>query len=1367
MKARHLALGLIVGLSYSVLAQTNSPPVRLAVIGEDPSLGVLRELLTVELSQQAHITLLERSEIDRVYREQGLSAANLDYIKLGQLLGADGLLLLELSTAGVETLLSVRLVAVGPGVIVYSSRFPWPISDPNDWVRGLARALERFVPKLNVPASEAVPLSLVSLQTPLTSPEAGETTALLSSLLIDQFSREKELFVLERQRMELLLEEKELQLDQEASFWNSAYLLDGVVDRDGYADDTVTLNARLTPPNGAPSIQLEAAGARRNLVEVVNRLCDKVVSALRIKARGGTWSPDEEAGRFLEEAQWDLRWGMFDAAAAAAESSWALGNQTADVALLRHTIYQKIIDAGYEEVPVPAKLALTLRQLQNYRRDFVQFSRADAGAGKVWYELGIDSIKSASGRLQRYYYMPEAREGCALELADLRTLCRETVPEIKKYPGFTNLVVQGEIPAVKARFGWLWQETPEGCVRMYQRMLDSGEFGKVRERAVGWGGQEPMIGGWQWKDRRRAPEVWGQFVDDLCDSTNLPDRIDGLFLRCASAPSDSASAETLRELLDLCWMNRDAILAPTYGTNLTQQVKPLVKGLAATAVWKEFETQFASWSRELKASEASHRKMETIEGHITTASTFDLSQISKFLGMTFTAAEAEELIPLVEAYGQRIQTNKANRVTAPSAAHFTKQLLAKLESALSAPAPGTTPPRPSTRKPPSQPLAGARSEPRPRGSNPNSSLDPTVRDQPSMKQAPSLEVRRFWRIPDTAGDSERLESPSIGALCYRDDRVWLEIRYESSWNRPLGADRSAVARVDPASLKAEVIPVGGTQLVKNYVRTEQGEGMTITGRPRGQLFEVHQNRLYFSTGKRLRAYSFEENAWSDLPMPFDGYGRLVKVGARLFCTTPDSIFEVLGGGEPSMPLLASTRRRPAEGLLDELPGLNWPWLWEGPDGAVRTLVHGNFYNLKPGSDAWEKIDSLPDPSFNVVHEQRGLIASSKNTVLLGITGSDPACKVLLIAPSKPASPFVTRTSPASGQPSFGQQRWDAAPGLPVKPASAQYDGTRLWLVSKQTRKPPPDWITSSGEPGQEMLLVFKPGRKSPVTLPLKFRMPAGVVPRSRSGGAYPRYEEPRLEYTPAGLFLIPQLLPGLWQIPSDQLESAIAEAERISDEQEQTQRTLVRKQQQELLEKYDSDEDGTIENEERQKALLDSAYLAFERTHIDTNGNRQLDSGELKFFDADDDWVLDENEAMAIERSYPVLAALTLQELDINQDDQLDRDELQPTPISRPGRTEPFQGWERFDRDRNRQLSESELIDYMHWYTDQCLPRPRPLRAGPSRMTVPRRSSGGSPRAPTPGRPVGGLSGMRVPGKPLEGPELFRARVELYWQQAR
>ena len=62
-------------------AQSHAGSVRLALIVESPGAAAAADVLTVELSKKDGLQLLERAEIDKVYREQALSAGNKDYLK--------------------------------------------------------------------------------------------------------------------------------------------------------------------------------------------------------------------------------------------------------------------------------------------------------------------------------------------------------------------------------------------------------------------------------------------------------------------------------------------------------------------------------------------------------------------------------------------------------------------------------------------------------------------------------------------------------------------------------------------------------------------------------------------------------------------------------------------------------------------------------------------------------------------------------------------------------------------------------------------------------------------------------------------------------------------------------------------------------------------------------------------------------------------------------------------------------------------------------------------------------------------------------------------------------------------------------------
>ena len=93
MKLSKLKWGLLLAVLLPVCARGDLPAVRLAIVPESSAAASAGDLLTMELSSKPHLQLLERAEIEKVYREQGLAAENNNYLKLGQILGADGLLL--------------------------------------------------------------------------------------------------------------------------------------------------------------------------------------------------------------------------------------------------------------------------------------------------------------------------------------------------------------------------------------------------------------------------------------------------------------------------------------------------------------------------------------------------------------------------------------------------------------------------------------------------------------------------------------------------------------------------------------------------------------------------------------------------------------------------------------------------------------------------------------------------------------------------------------------------------------------------------------------------------------------------------------------------------------------------------------------------------------------------------------------------------------------------------------------------------------------------------------------------------------------------------------------------------------------------
>ena len=195
-------LGIV--LPLHVGAQTNTHAVRLGVVLADSTLGAQGDLLTAQFTKLPGLELLERAEIDRLRKEQSLSALNKDNLKLGQILGADGLLLLDTAREGSNQFLTARLIAVKPGVVIGAERFPWPLPDVNIWSQWMSNRFGPLMPKLGVLAKDAIPISVVNLHSAFAASANTDAEQQLTALLVERLTRETNLFVLERRRMELV-----------------------------------------------------------------------------------------------------------------------------------------------------------------------------------------------------------------------------------------------------------------------------------------------------------------------------------------------------------------------------------------------------------------------------------------------------------------------------------------------------------------------------------------------------------------------------------------------------------------------------------------------------------------------------------------------------------------------------------------------------------------------------------------------------------------------------------------------------------------------------------------------------------------------------------------------------------------------------------------------------------------------------------------------------------------------------------------------------------------------------------------------------------------------------------------------------------
>jgi len=519
LTAARVSLTMSLPFSLSVLllvtASSQAAELRIAIVPADPRCAVQAELLTVEFSRAEHgVTLLERAEVERIRREQNLTArSSADFARLGQALGAQGVLVLDVFEQKDTTNLTAKLIAVQPGVALGFQSYPWPLKDVTQWAGVVGKQFAGLLPKLNVLAQDAIPISILNLRSPLKTSEGVRLENEATALLIHRLIAQREIFVLERQRMALLGGEKELKDVQESPFWNGAYLLEGVVERGGATRDALTINTRLVAP-GRPSQTVSGKSDASDLNALIDQLARDLISRLSKTTNIAPWNPAAEAKRYLQEAKWGGRWGNLELAQAAADSAWALGEHSLETALLRVNAYNWGSGTNAE----------ALRYIATSLENFVALTPAlgTNAEAREWRQSGLTALSSAIALLSRAWHNAQSMVAVPDEMERLRELARESErvllngeqrPEARTYASGmgTNLWT------LKLNNGWAYAESAQETLAEFRRLfagMSRAQLVQVRELI------HPWLMPWAAADRAQAEALWSNFVEELSRSTN-------------------------------------------------------------------------------------------------------------------------------------------------------------------------------------------------------------------------------------------------------------------------------------------------------------------------------------------------------------------------------------------------------------------------------------------------------------------------------------------------------------------------------------------------------------------------------------------------------------------------------------------------------------------------------------------------------------------------------------------------------------------------------------------------------------------------------------------------------------------------------
>jgi hypothetical protein len=325
---------------WMTTAQAAERPPRVGIIS-DQSMKAHADLLMIEMQKQK-VELVERDEIDKVMREHSLSIAGLtgqDSLKVGQLLKADGLVLIETQKKDASL---VRLVAVAPGVMIWYGELSTK-DKPETWSKTVVATLEPYVMKLSVKKGEAIPISLLRVKPAIGTTVAKQLAIDLNQLLLLQMVRRPSLFVLERENLRRVEEEQHFS-GQVSEFWTGSYVVDTVAGHDLLDTNKVSLSLVVQPPQTgkrSTGTELKEQGKSDELPAIAARMCDKLCGFVGVNTNTSGWDAKTEGRQFLALAS---SLSNLEEKKSAYETAMALGCRDSKTAGLYREVLRNRLD---------------------------------------------------------------------------------------------------------------------------------------------------------------------------------------------------------------------------------------------------------------------------------------------------------------------------------------------------------------------------------------------------------------------------------------------------------------------------------------------------------------------------------------------------------------------------------------------------------------------------------------------------------------------------------------------------------------------------------------------------------------------------------------------------------------------------------------------------------------------------------------------------------------------------------------------------------------------------------------------------------------------------------------------------------------
>jgi hypothetical protein len=290
-------------------AEDNSPA-RLAIVDvgvADKVPGPFMDLLLVAFNKYPDIDLLERSEIDKLLREQALSLAlsNSDVIKAGKLWSTDAFLMLESIKSEKDSFLRFRLVDTRYGFKLLDASLPLP-ANPEERQRQLemlAKSAAQKIKNSKIAPENLTMVAVSDFSSEELSPKWDWLSDSLPSGIEHILALHPGILLMERTKTRHLTNERELVAGLPPALRPSALFIDGAykMQRDK-GPDIISVYIRCRKQE-KPILETRIEGSANKLGELYQKAVGAIIASIGQKPIASVMNPAVEAEMLRNEAK--------------------------------------------------------------------------------------------------------------------------------------------------------------------------------------------------------------------------------------------------------------------------------------------------------------------------------------------------------------------------------------------------------------------------------------------------------------------------------------------------------------------------------------------------------------------------------------------------------------------------------------------------------------------------------------------------------------------------------------------------------------------------------------------------------------------------------------------------------------------------------------------------------------------------------------------------------------------------------------------------------------------------------------------------------------------------------------------------------